>query len=787
MKPFHYAIAESFASSAAALRESAEGKTVVMAGGTDLLGVLKGKLLRDYPETVISLKGVKDADYIKSENGQVEIGAMTRLVEIAESDRIKADVPMLAEAAYSVATPIIRNVATIGGNICQDVRCWFYRYPHQIGDRYDCMRKGGDECYAIRGDNRYHSIFGGMKATTTPCTVSCPANTNIPAYMERLRAGDIHGAATILMQANPIPMITSRVCAHFCQDGCNRKTTDQAVSVHAVERSVGDYILDNPDAFYAPPATETGKKVALVGGGPAGLSAAYFLRKAGHSVTVIDKMEQPGGMLTYAIPAYRLPKQYVKKVVDAYKKMGVRFQAKTTVGKDVTASQLEASYDKVFYATGAWKRPALGFDGEEFTEFGLDFLREVNLWVNKKQRNNVLVVGGGNVAMDVAMTAKRLGAKSVTLACLEQAWEMPASGEEVARAVEEGIVIKNGYGVSRLIYDGEKVRGMELVTCSSVFNAEGRFDPQYDRNSKLTVDCDSVLLAAGQKVDLSFIEEKYTLALNRGLIRVEEGTQKTSRNGVFAGGDLVTGPSTVIRAIRTGRNAAEAINRELGGGDPGRCVQKGFLKFDPEGAKRTEAIHDRELSVSERALEKEDSSTITAEECLAEASRCMNCSCYSVNASDISPVLVALDAQIVTTKKVIDAANIFTTRLAVKDMLDKDELVTAIRFTVPQGYAMKYDKFRVRKSVDFAIVSLAYLYKLENGVIQDIRLVLGGVAPVPLRREAAECVLIGQKPSSELAEKAAEAALEDCLAMKDNGYKKQEVKALIKRMVAAML
>lgn len=786
MKPFKFAKAESFASCATALQDSSKGKTAVMAGGTDLVGVLKGRLLKEYPETVISLKGIKDADYIKSENGQMEIGALTRLVTIAESDNVKTEVPMLAEAAYSVATPIIRNVATIGGNICQDVRCWFYRYPHEIGDRYDCMRKGGDECYAIRGDNRYHSIFGGMKASTTPCALSCPANTNIPAYMERLRSGDLNGAATIVMQANPLPMITSRVCAHFCQDGCNRKTTDQAVAVHAVERRVGDYILDNLNTFYTAPKAETGKKIALVGGGPAGLSAAYYLRKAGHSVTVIDKMEEPGGMLMYAIPAYRLPKQYVRKVIDAYMKMGVRFQAKTTVGKDVTVAQLEASYDKVFYATGAWQRPALGFDGEEFTEFGLDFLREVNLWVNKKQRNNVLVVGGGNVAMDVAITAKRLGAKSVTLACLEQSWEMPASSEEIARAVEEGIVIKNGYGVSRLIYGGENVRGMELVTCTSVFNAEHRFAPQYDQNSKITVDCDSVLLAAGQKVDLSFIEEEYKLALNRGLIKVEPGTQKTSRNSVFAGGDAVTGPSTVIMAIRTGRNAAEAINRELGGDAPERFVQSGFLKFDPEGAKKTEAMRDKELSVSERALDKEDSSTTTAEECLAEAARCMNCGCYSVNASDISPVLVALDAQIVTTKRVIDAANLFTGKLAVKDMLEKDELVTAIRFAVPQGYAMKYDKFRVRKSIDFAIASLAYLYKLEGGVIKDARLVLGGVAPVPLRREEAECVLIGQKPSAELAEKAAEAALQGCLAMKDNGYKKQEVKALIKRMVAAM-
>jgi CO/xanthine dehydrogenase FAD-binding subunit len=164
----------------------------------------------------------------------------------------------------------------------------------------------------------------------------------------------------------------------------------------------------------------------------------------------------------------------------------------------------------------------------------------------------------------------------------------------------------------------------------------------------------------------------------------------------------------------------------------------------------------------------------------------MNCGCYSVNASDISPVLVALDAEIVTTKRIVDAADFFTTKLAASDMLDRDELLTAIRFDVPKGYVMKYDKFRVRKSIDFAIASLAYLYKLEQGVIEDVRLVLGGVAPVPLRREEAECVLIGQRPSPELGEKAAEAALQGSWAMTHNGYKKQVVRALIKRMVAAM-
>lgn len=786
MKYFEYAKAESFEDCAHALRESPAGKTVVMAGGTDLLGVLKENLLKDHPDKVISLKGIANADAITVKGTRLEIGAMAKLSAIAESKEVKARVPILAEAAYSVATPIIRNVGTIGGNICQDVRCWFYRYPHEIGERYDCMRKGGAECYAIRGDNRYHSIFGGMKTHSTPCSIGCPANTDIPGYMEKLRAGDMAGAAAILMQANPMPMITSRVCAHFCQDKCNRRNTDESLSVHAVERRVGDYILKYMDAFYAPPTTESGKIVALVGAGPAGLAAAYYLRKAGHAVTIFDSMDEPGGCLTYAIPAYRLPKHYVQSLVTALGKMGVVFKMQTTLGKDVTPEELEQTFDKVFFATGAWQRPVLGFDGEEFTEFGLQFLKEVNQWVNKKQRNNVLVVGGGNVAMDVAVTAKRLGAKSVTLACLEQDWEMPASAEEVARAVEEGVVIKNGYGVSRLLYEGQTIQGMELVACLAVRDAEGRFNPQYDQNAKTVVEADSVLIAAGQKVDLSFIAERYSLALNRGLIRVEEGTQKTSRAGVFAGGDATTGPSTVVLAVRTGHNAADAIIRELGGTTPERYAPAGFLTFDTQGAAKAVAVKDRELAADQRALDKEDSFTISDEDCLAEAKRCMNCGCYSVNASDISPVLVALDADIVTTKKVIKASAFFTTTLAAADMLDRDELVTAIRCDIPDGYVMRYDKFRVRKAIDFAIVSVAALCKVEHGVITDARIVLGGVAPVPLRKTDVEAVLIGQKPSPSLAEMAGETAVRDAVPMKDNLYKKQEVKALLKRLIIAL-
>lgn len=785
MKYFEHESAATFDEAVSLLKESPKGKTVVMAGGSDLIGVLKEQILEDYPEKVVDLKTVRGGEYIKQDGDTIEIGALTKLCDIVKSDLLNEKAPVLSQAARSVATPLIRNVATMGGNICQDVRCWFYRYPHGIGGRMDCMRKGGKECYAVMGDNRYHSIFGGMKVHTTPCSVQCPANTDIPAYMERLREGDVEGAAHILMEANPIPMITSRVCAHTCQEQCNRCGSDESVSIHGVERYVGDYILEHPDTFYRAPETETGHKVALVGAGPAGLSAAYYLRKAGHDVTVFDKMEEPGGMLTYAIPNYRLPKSYVKQVAAAYEKMGIRFRLGCCLGEDIQAEDLEKEYDNVFYATGAWKRPVLGFDGEEFTEFGLQFLMEVNQWMNKKDRRHVLVVGGGNVAMDVAITARRLGAESVTLACLESEPEMPASREEIARAREEGIEIMPSYGVSKAIYEGSQVTGMELMRCTSVKDENGRFNPQYDREETLRVSADSILMAAGQKVDLSFLGDKYGLALERGLIQVDKDTQATSKSGIYAGGDATTGPATVIQGVRSGRNAAEAINRGYAV-MPERRREDKFIHFDTAGVKEEHAVKDKELSAAERALDKEDSFTLTGEEAAREAGRCMNCGCYSVNASDISPVLILLDARIVTTKKTVRAADFFTARLKAADMLDTDELVTAVRFRVPEGYTTAYDKFRVREAVDFAIVSLAYAYRMKDGLIEDARIVLGGVAPVPMERKKVEAFLAGRKPDEALAEAAAELAVEGTAAMANNSYKIQEVRALIKKMILDM-
>ena len=776
MKHFDYTRAQSFAEAS----QQAQAGATVLAGGTDLLGGMKTEITADYPEKIVSMKQIPGADRIEVSDGVLRIGAMAKLSHIAASELVQKHVPALAEAAHSVATPLVRNLGTIGGNLCQDVRCWFYRYPHEIGGRLDCARKGGAQCYGILGDNRYHSIFGGMKTGLTPCSAECPAGTDIPAYMQKIREGNWDAAARIILQANPLPMLTSRVCPHTCQEKCNQCQHGDSVSIHSVERALGDYILANSDRYYTAPKTETGKKTAIVGGGPAGLACAFFLRSAGHSVTVYERMEEAGGVLMYGIPEYRLPKHYVRDVVKAIAGMGVRFVLSTEVGKDITIEEIEQANDSVFLDTGAWKQPILGIDGESLTQFGLNFLVEVKKFMSKQIGKDVLVCGGGNVAMDVALTARRLGAEHVTLVCLEQRHEMPASTEEIARAEEEGVKIINGRGLKEVVYDGDRVVGMNTNRCVAVRDESGRFNPQYDNDDVQLIEAGSIILATGQRVDLDFLGDKFRDEIKsaRGLIAVGEHND-TRKPGVYAGGDAATGPSVAIKAIRAGVNAAKNMSAYLGYPMAAPEKQSTLLHCDPQLVHNTKGAVEADTPVAQRSLSVEDSTSLTQKQAAAEAGRCMNCGCYSVNASDLSPVLVALGATLVTTNKTISAADFFTTKLKAYDMLDAGELITAIEIPIPEHTVSHYDKFRLRDSVDFAMVSLASAYRVENGVIAEAHIVLGGVAPTPLRREEAEQSLIGKAPSAEAAELAAELALQGAVPFEKNAYKVKIAKSFV--------
>ena len=779
MKPFNHKNAVSVDDAA---KQLGQGNANLIAGGTDLLGTLKDNILPLYPKNVVNLKSVPNLDYIKEEDGMLKIGALAKLVDLAESELVNEKYAALAQAALAVSTPNLRNMSTIGGNISQLPRCWYFR---KAENRFPCLRKGGDECFAMQGQNRYHSVMGGMKPSATPCQQECPASIDIPTYQAQIRKGNWDKAAEIIMENNPFPMFTGRVCAHFCQDKCNQCSGGQSVYINGVERTLGDYILDNAEKFYAAPATETGKSVAIVGGGPAGLSAAFYLRQAGNKVTVYDSMAEAGGMLMYAIPAYRLPKALVQKVIAALTKMGIEFKTGVRVGENVLPEDLEKQYDSVCYATGTWKRPVAGISGEELTTFGLDFLVEVRDWMAKTKGSEVFVMGGGNVAMDVAITAKRLGAEKVTLACLEPRERMPASAEEIARAEEEGVIVMPSWGLSKVVETDGKCEGMELKRCVSPWDETGRFNPQYNENEKIVVKAENILMAIGQSVDLSFLDEKYQLQLSaRGLIDIDNESM-TSRPGIYAAGDATTGPGTVVRAFANGHAAARGINKFLAVevAAPCRCGTE-LLMSDAEGVVKTEqVIKLREVALADRCLDVEDSFTPSMEEATEEAKRCLTCSCYAVNPSDVAPALVALDAIIVTNKRTVCAEEFFSVKIPGNTIAEYDEIVTEICVpALKAGEKSAFIKFAFRKAIDFPVVNCAVKVGSD-----EPRVCLNAIAPTPYRAYAAEKLLAGKVLNADLAEAAGEAAVIDAQPFEDTKYKGQLSKVMVKRALMSIV
>ena len=361
---------------------------------------------------------------------------------------------------------------------------------------------------------------------------------------------------------------------------------------------MGDYILENN--IIKAPETESGKSVAIVGSGPAGLAAAYYLRMAGHRVVVFERMEEAGGLLTYVIPAYRLPKGVVKRTVKAIENTGVEFKLKVDIGKNITVKDLKKQFDNVFIATGSWNPVSIGLDGEESTGFGMEFLLRVHEGLKQAPGKKVLVIGGGNAAIDVAISSLRLGASEATMACLESKDEMPALPWEIEQAVEEGVKILPSWGPHKVLKSNGKVTGMELVRCSSVYDTNGCFAPCYDNATKQTVEADAIMLAVGYATDLKLVAG--TLKIERGLITVDKETQLTSLDGVYAGGAVSHGPVTVIEAIAAGKRAAAAMNANMGSSETiGKQEEKTnepFLKFNADYLKKTSKLNISRIPVN---------------------------------------------------------------------------------------------------------------------------------------------------------------------------------------------
>lgn len=782
LRPFRHHTAGSLEAAAALLAE--EGSRAV-AGGTDLLGVLQSNIHPDYPGLLVDLKRIPALGRIREDRRGLRVGALVSLAEVAGHPLVGEFSPALAAAARSVASPQIRNVATVGGNICQEPRCWYYRYPE---NQFHCARKDGNGCPAATGENRYHSVFGAMRAVDPPCTRDCPAHIDIAAYLARLRAGDRDGAARLLLARNPLPAVTGRVCPHYCEGNCNRHHYDEAVSVRAVERGIGDWALDHPGRFYRAPRRRTGRHVAVVGSGPAGLSAAYYLRRLGREVTIYEAMPEAGGMLVYGIPAYRLPPEVVRRQVAALEGMGIAFRLGVRVGtRGLSLATLRRRHDGVFLATGAWAQKSLGLPHEELLTPGLDFLQGIHRGTVTGVGRRVLVIGGGNVALDVAISALRLGAHQVTAACLEGREEMPAFPEDVEQALREQVRLLPGWGPRRVLVRRGKLTGVQLARCTRVFDETGRFAPILDPSQTQTVEADQVILAIGQDPDLSYGMPSLQ---GRGRLDADRETGATAAEAVYAGGDAAGGPATVVRAVADGRRAALALDRCLGGPGtlPGEVVGSTKVEPNPASYPHSSRAAAEPVPPERRSIDGEDVPTLPWSTLGVEARRCFNCGgCVAVSASDLATVLVALGATVRTTERAVPAERFFTVAPGTTTILRPGELVREVFIPrPPSGSRQAYLKFRTRQAIDFPIASVAAVVTVAEGAITEARITLGAAAPIPVRAAAAEDHLIGRVLNAATARQAAALAVADAAPLAENRYKLPVIETLVRRALQSL-
>lgn len=472
-----------------------------------------------------------------------------------------------------------------------------------------------------------------------PCIAACPAGINIPQYVRLIADGKPDQAHRVILESVPFPGILGRVCTHPCEGACRRGEVNQAISICALKRYAADKAASVPEELFRA-GNDTGRRVAVVGAGPAGLTAAFHLRKKGHKVTVFEGRSKPGGMMRYGIPAYRLPGDILDGEINRVLNLGITLKTDQKLGRNFDLEGLKAEgFEAIFMALGLQKSRKIPLEGADLDEvlWGLDFLSDVSEGKEITMKQRVLVVGGGNVAVDVALTALRKGAKDVTLACLESREEMPANPWEIDMALEEGVNIMPSWGPKRILGENGTVSGLELVRCASVFDEAGNFCPAFDDVTE-TVHGDQVILAIGQTTDLSCLNGDGGCRLERDLIRVDPETFETGIPGVFAGGDVTQGPGTVVEAVAAGKRAAGAIDFYLGGSgqiDTGCAEAAGSaIGPDPQSyeGKREKGFADRSqldhprLSVSERYPGcPEVDLCYSDEQAVSEAKRCLQC------------------------------------------------------------------------------------------------------------------------------------------------------------------
>jgi len=539
---------------------------------------------------------------------------------------------------------------------------------------------------------------------TSPCKTACPAHISVQGYLKLAAQGRYRDALKLIKHDNPFPAVCGRICNRRCEDACTRGTVDQAVAIDEVKRFIAQQDLDS-DTRYIPepviPKIGGGfeEKIAIIGAGPAGMSCAYFLALKGYKPTVFEKEKRPGGMLMNGIPGFRLEKEVVEAEIDILRQMGVEFKCGVEVGKDVTIPELRQQGYKGFYvAVGLQNAARLNIPGEdsESVMAGIDFLRRVNLGGVNKLSGKVVVIGGGNVACDVARTAVRCNADSVSMYCLESYNEMPCGEEERTESEKEGITIHAGWGPVKIISDNGKVKGITFKKCLSVKDSEGRFSPVFDESITETVECDAVLYCIGQRPDYRELLKGTNVELNpNGTIKADPVTYQTSEPDIFAGGDVCHGARFVIDAIAAGREGAVSLHRFV---QPNTSLTIGrnrrqFIELDKQNVLIDMASFDntpRQRVGYNDALAKtfrDNRIGFTEEQVKKETARCLDCGVSVVDPNK------CIGCGICTTKCAFDAIRLHRERPECSKMVrTEDKMKYILPYMFKRAVRIKFGR-----------------------------------------------------------------------------------------------
>ncbi len=537
-------------------------------------------------------------------------------------------------------------------------------------------------------DYRDHNKINCYDTGTSPCKTACPAHIAVQGYIRMAAEGRYEEAVKLIRQDNPFPAVCGAVCNKRCENRCTRGTIDQPVSIDEIKKFLTQWEFKNLDEFVPVCDNMDGKQwdgfpIAVVGAGPAGLTAAYYLRMDGYPVTVFDKAERPGGMMMNGLPNFRLEKDILNGEIEILRRMGVEFRCGVEVGRDVTVQSLrEQGYKAFFVAIGLQSGGKLGVPGDdaEGVIAGIDFMRRVSLDPAAKLQGRVVVIGGGNIGADVARTAVRCGAESVDLYCLESYDEMPMGEEDRSECEAEGITIHAGWGQTAITVEDGRCAGISFRKCLSVKNAEGRFAPTFDDNETTKAACSTVLYCIGQRADWGGLLEGTKVELNpNGTAKADAVTLQTAEPDIFVGGDVYTGQKFVIDAIAAGRTGMVSINRFV---HPGQSMTIGrdlreFIELDRDDI-RVESYDNAKRQ--KPAVKPGDALTtfddmrlpLTEEQVRIETNRCLKCGATTVDLNQ------CIGCGLCTTRCQFDAIHLSRDLPAASEMHTAEEMMKVV-------------------------------------------------------------------------------------------------------------